>query len=77
MLLAGRRTHHNTALYCMVWRGLLWVQLWEVKIIWVRIMGVTLVTTGLFYDQISGMNTIHAMSAISPQLQVIEVCHVC
>jgi hypothetical protein len=24
-------------------RGLLWVQLWEVKILWVRIMGVTLV----------------------------------
>ncbi len=24
-------------------RGLLWVRLWEVKILWVRIMGVTLV----------------------------------
>jgi hypothetical protein len=26
-------------------RGLLWVWLWEVKILWVRIMGVTLVTS--------------------------------
>ncbi len=25
-------------------RGTLWVQLWEVKKLWVRIMGVTLVT---------------------------------
>ncbi len=25
-------------------RGLLWVRLWEVKILWVRIMGLTLVS---------------------------------
>jgi hypothetical protein len=30
-------------LFFMGSRGLLWVRLWEVKILWVRIMGVTLV----------------------------------
>jgi hypothetical protein len=42
MLLAGRRTHNNKAFF-MGSRGLLWDRLWEVKILWVRIMGVTLV----------------------------------
>ncbi len=43
MLLAGRRTHNNRAFF-MGLRGLLWIQLWEVKILWVWIMGITLVT---------------------------------
>ncbi len=42
MLLAGRRAHNNIELF-MGLRGFLWVWLWEVKILWVRIMGVRLV----------------------------------
>jgi hypothetical protein len=42
MLLAGRRTHNNTAFF-MGLRGFLWVRLWEVKKSSIRIMGVTLV----------------------------------
>jgi hypothetical protein len=41
MLLAWRRTHNNRSFF-MGSRGFLWVQLWEVKILWVWIMGVTL-----------------------------------
>jgi hypothetical protein len=44
MLLAGRRTHTNRALFFMGSRMLLWAWLWEVKILWVWIMGVTLVS---------------------------------
>jgi hypothetical protein len=42
MLLAGRQTHNNRAFF-MGSRGFSWVWLWEVKILWVRIMGVILV----------------------------------
>jgi hypothetical protein len=42
MLLAERRTHNNRAFF-MGSRVFLWVRLWEVKILWVWIMGVTLV----------------------------------
>ncbi len=42
MLLAGWLTHDNRAFF-MGLKGFLWVWLWEVKILWVRIMGVTLV----------------------------------
>jgi hypothetical protein len=41
ILLAGRRTHKIR--FFMGSRGILWVRLWEVKILWVQIMGVTLV----------------------------------
>ncbi len=45
MLLAGRRTHKNEAFF-MGLRGFLWVRIIaEVKMLWVRIMGVTLVNS--------------------------------
>jgi hypothetical protein len=51
MLLAGRQTHNNRA-FLMGWRGFLWVQLWEVKILCVWIMGVTLVKVSPYKDYI-------------------------
>jgi hypothetical protein len=42
MLLAGRRTH-NKEHFLKGLRGFLWGGLWEVKILWVRIMGITIV----------------------------------
>jgi hypothetical protein len=43
MLFAGRRTHNIGAFFFMGPGGFLWVQSWEVKILWVWIMGVTVV----------------------------------
>jgi hypothetical protein len=42
MLLAGRHTHENRAFF-MGSRGLYGFGLWEVKMLWVRFMGVTVV----------------------------------
>jgi hypothetical protein len=43
MLLVGRRTHKSKAFFLQVQRGFYGFRLWEVKMLWVRIMGVTLV----------------------------------
>ncbi len=42
MLPAGRRTHNKREFF-MGLRGFLWVRLWKVRMLWVWIMGVTLV----------------------------------
>jgi hypothetical protein len=43
MLLAGRQTHNNIDHFFMGLRRFLWVRLWDVKILSIWIMGVTLV----------------------------------
>jgi hypothetical protein len=48
MLLAGRQTHKNNGFFWVRW-GFHGFGLWEVKMLWVWIMGVTLVVSDFDY----------------------------
>ncbi len=43
LVFAGRLSHKSGALFCWVQRGFYGCGLWEVEMLWVRVMGVTLV----------------------------------